>query len=215
MTEKDPDAKALDWVGVVQRLHTIAGEGLAYSENPYDRDRYRRLAELADEIVGAQYGPLTRETRAVLVEEGYPTPKVDVRAAVFSEGQILLVREASDGRWSLPGGWADLGDTPGEVAVREVAEETGYRVSPRRLLAAWDTARHDHPHRLQAIYKIVIDCSLIGPESAGRPPCHEILEVGWFDPADLPPLSTGRITESQVLRIVRLHQDQSLPADFD
>ncbi len=214
MIADEPGSQDLDWIQVVQRLRTIAGEGLAYSENDYDRDRYRRLAELADEIVTAQSGSLSTGGEAVLIGEGYPTPKVDVRAAVFRGGQILLVREASDGRWSLAGGWADLGETPGEVAVREVAEEAGYIVSPRRLLALWDKSRHGHPRSLEAIYKIVIDCSLVGSQQ-NRPPSHEVLEVGWFDPADLPPLSTGRITESQVLRIVQLHQDQALPADFD
>jgi len=105
MTGNAPITEGLDWVGVVQRLRTIAGEGLAYSENPYDRDRYRRLAELADEVITVETGSLSRNGEAVLIEEGCPTPKVDVRAAVFSENQILLVREASDGRWSLPGGW--------------------------------------------------------------------------------------------------------------
>ena len=214
MTGNAPITEGLDWVGVVQRLRTIAGEGLAYSENPYDRDRYRRLAELADEVITVETGSLSRNGEAVLIEEGCPTPKVDVRAAVFSENQILLVREASDGRWSLPGGWADLGQTPGEVTVREVAEETGYLVSPMRLLAVWDKARHDHPRSLQAIYKIVTECLLVGPEQVHLP-SHEVLEVGWFDPTHPPPLSTGRITQSQVLRIVQLHDDQSLPADFD
>lgn len=200
---------------MVQRLQTIAGAGLAYAESPNDRDRYRLLAELASEIVAAEATLTSGVTEKVLVDDGYPTPKVDVRAVVFSDdGQLLLVREASDGLWSLPGGWADLGDTPGEVAVREVAEETGYEVEAQRLLALWDKARHDHPRSLQSVYKVVIDCRLVGPEPTAEP-CHEVLEVGWFSPSSLPPLSRGRITEIQIGRIVQLRADRNLPADFD
>ena len=215
MTKDGTTHRGLDWVSVVQRLRTIAGEGLAYSEEPYDLDRYRRLDALAREITAASAGLEAGDLETVLVDEGYPTPKVDVRAAVFDGSRVLLVREASDGRWSLPGGWADLGDTPGQVAAREVAEEAGYLVRPVRLLALYDKARHQPGRSLQSVYKVFIDCELSQPEPVPPLTAHEVTAVDWFEVGRPPALSTSRVTEAQLARMWELHQDGSLPADFD
>jgi len=200
----------LDWV---RRLHTIARAGLTYSQNPYDRERYEQLQELAAEMAADDEPEATSTTLALLrLERGYATPKVDVRAVVEREGKLLLVREAQDRLWSLPGGWADIGESPREVAEREVLEEAGYVVRARRLLAVYDKARHDHPPDFWYIYKLFFACTLEG----GAPrTSHETVDVGFFGLDDLPPLSEPRVTRSQLARMLALLADPSLPTDFD
>jgi 8-oxo-dGTP pyrophosphatase MutT (NUDIX family) len=108
----------------------MAEAGLHYSTGVYDLERYRRLHEIASELLAAQ-----AEGFRWPVEIGYATPKVDIRAAVIEDGKILLVREAGTGTWSLPGGWADLNASPAENAAREVREEAGIEVEVLKLVA--------------------------------------------------------------------------------
>lgn len=205
------------WIRWAKRIQALAQTGLTFASDPYDLERYRALRELAVEMLAAHTELLCDADRVRLEElfageRGYPTPKVDVRAAVFRDGRVLLVKERSDGRWSLPGGWADVGSSPSEMAVREVAEEAGYRVRPVRLLAVWDNSRHHGRPVAYAVYKICIACDLTG----GRPEGGiETEEVGWFAVGELPPLSVTRITPGQVLRLYHLYTHPELPPDFD
>lgn len=205
------------WIAWAKRIQAIAQAGLTFSENPFDRERYHSLRELAAEMMEAHL-ELESSTERLRLRElffsevGYPTPKVDVRAAVFHDGQLLLVKERSDGLWSLPGGWADVGWSPMEMAAREVAEEAGYRVQPLRLLAVWDNRRHHDRPVPYAVYKICIACRLCGGE--GRPGI-ETEAVGWFPPDRLPPLSSARITAEQVRRLHHLYVHPELPAEVD
>jgi len=205
--------KRPEWLRWVDALRTIAQAGLAYSRDPFDRDRFGSVQAIAAEILashsdleGTEAGELLR------AEGGYVTPKVDVRAAVFEEGRVLLVREVSDGRWSLPGGWADVGESPGEVAVREVLEETGLRVRATRLLALLDKARHDHPAQLWYVYKAFFACEVVGGALRAS---IETPEVRFFERDALPPLSLDRVTAGQIERVFQHHDDPSLAADFD
>jgi len=202
--------KRLAWV---QRLQTITQAGLTYSRDPYDRERYEQLQALTAEIAAADDENAATSWLTVLrAEAGYATPKVDVRAVVAQEGKLLFVREAQDGFWSLPGGWADIGESPREVAEREVLEETGYVVSASKLLAVYDKAKHEHPAELWYCYKLFILCELQGGAPA---PTHETLDLGFFGPSSLPELSLPRVTQAQVQRMfVHLAQPQ-LPTDFD
>jgi ADP-ribose pyrophosphatase YjhB (NUDIX family) len=151
-----------------------------------------------------------RET--VADERVYPTPKVDVRAVVFQGGKILLVLEKSTGRWTLPGGWADIGDAPSEAAAREAFEEAGYHVRPVKLLAVFDKSRHGHPRGLLYIYKLFIRCELIGGEPTDN---HETSSAAFFGLDELPPLDAHRVTEDQIQRLFAHLADPNLPADFD
>ena len=119
---------------------------------------------------------------------GYPTPKVDVRAVVFRGDELLLVRERRSGRWTFPGGWADVGDTPGAAAERETLEESGYRVRATKLMALLDKSRHEHPPSLDYTYKVLIGCRLEGGEPATS---HEIDAVGFFAAHGRSPSSTS------------------------
>jgi ADP-ribose pyrophosphatase YjhB (NUDIX family) len=137
---------------------------------------------------------------------------VDVRALVRRDGEVLLVRERADGRWSLPGGWADVGWAPSAMVEREVAEESGFVVRARRLLALWDRSRHNpgpHPH---SVYKVAVACDLLGGSAR---PSIETLAAGWFPPDALPELSTGRITAAQIHRLIELDDHPELPPDLD
>ena len=129
-------------------------------------------------------------------DTGYATPKVDVRGVVFQDGKLLLVQERSDGMWTLPGGWADVGDSPADAVIREIREESGYEIRATKLLALLDRNRHNHPPHVNHIYKVFIQCEIIG----GSPTTsHEIQGVGFFAEDEIPELSLTR----KVPRIVR------------
>jgi ADP-ribose pyrophosphatase YjhB (NUDIX family) len=197
----------------VQRLQTITQAGLTYTRDPYDRERYEQLQALTAEIAAADDEDAAPSLLALFAaERGYATPKVDVRAVVERDGKLLFMREAHDGLWSLPGGWADIGESAGEVAEREVLEETGYLVRATKLLAVYDKAKHEHPPALWYCYKLFIQCTLEGGAPAHS---HETLDIGFFGPEKLPPLSRERVTEAQVLRMFAHVEQPALPTDFD
>jgi ADP-ribose pyrophosphatase YjhB (NUDIX family) len=201
------------WLERAQRLQLIGRAGLTYSRDPYDRERFEQVLELAADILAEGTGEPVERTLAVLkAEEGYATPKVDVRTAVFREGQILLVREASDGHWSLPGGWADLGESAATVAVREVKEESGYDVRATKLLGVLDKSRHGSPASLWHAYMVVFRGEVVGGEPRIG---HEISEVSWFSRDALPPLSLGRNTPAVLAKLFEHADDPDLHADFD
>jgi len=204
----------MDRLAWVQRLQTITQAGLTYTRDPYDRQRYEQLQELTAEIAASLSPAVPRESwlEIIRAEKGYATPKVDVRAVVEQNGKLLFMRESHDGLWSLPGGWADIGESPSQIAEREVLEETGFEVKAHKLLALYDKARHAHPPEFWYCYKLFVRCELRG----GAPTRGiETLDTGFFGVHEIPPLSTPRVTEAQVRRMfVHLAQPE-LPTDFD
>ncbi|GEM44979.1 NUDIX hydrolase [Deinococcus cellulosilyticus] len=200
----------LQWA---REILSLAQAGLAYSNNVFDTQRYQRLQELAAEMLAPFTDRPAQELASFLkAEEGYPTPKIDVRAIVFQDNQILLVRERSDGGWTPPGGWADMGESPSEMAVRETREEAGYEVRAVKLLAVHDRNRHNHPHSIWETYKIFILCELTGGSAQTS---IETSDVGFFGEDELPALSTERISEQQIRRMFEHLRNPSWPADFD
>jgi ADP-ribose pyrophosphatase YjhB (NUDIX family) len=206
------DAK---WLGWSRRLAAIAQTGLEYASDVYDRERYDQIRRIAAEIAAA-HTDASAETIADLFarDEGYATPKIDVRGVVLREGRVLLVRERSDGGWTLPGGWADVGDTPTEAVTREVREETGFTVRVVRLLALYDrdAPRHGHPPYAYHAYKAFFLCEMTGGEAALS---VETDGVDFFAPDALPRLSTLRVTEPQLTRIIALANRPGAPTDLD
>lgn len=205
--------KKYAWLDMAKRLHALAQAGLEYSGNKYDLDRYHQIRQMSLEIL-EHFTDLTMEelTGVFSAETGYQTPKVDVRGVVFRENKILMVRETIDGCWSVPGGWADVGLTPFEMAVKEVREEAGLEVIPVRLLAVLDKKRHNHPPDLFHIYKIFILCRETGGELQGG---LETSETGFFGPHDFPPLSEQRITHEQIRLMYAYKEDPLRPAYCD
>jgi ADP-ribose pyrophosphatase YjhB (NUDIX family) len=201
------------WLRWTQRLQAIAQEGLTYSRDDYDLGRYEQLRELAAEMLAAHSTGTLQEARDLLVlETGPATPKVDVRAVVFEDDRILLVNEPDEAGWSVPGGWADVGESASEAAARETLEESGFSVRPVRLLAAYDRDRHGHPPIAYHVYKLVYLCELL-PEK--RLTDVEARGVRFFGEREIPDLSATRVTRAQISRFFQQHRNPCIPADFD
>ena len=201
------------WLQWAKSLQTMSQTGLTYAKDPYDIARYEIIRDMAAEMMATQTdADYVYIKDLFLHEEGYATPKVDVRAAIFRDDSVLLVKERSDGRWTLPGGWADVGEGPSEATAREVREESGYEVRVTRLLALYDKAKHNHPPDPNYIYKIYFDCELTGGLPSGS---IETDGVDFFAVNKLPPLSLGRVTPTLIARLFELHQNPALPTDFD
>ncbi|MGN1401581.1 MAG: NUDIX hydrolase [Bacillus sp. (in: firmicutes)] len=194
------------WLEWAKQLQSIAQAGLTYSKDVYDIERFEAIRNISIEIMGFQTDiEHTKLKNLFASEDGYATPKVDIRAVVFHKGKILLVHENTDG-WALPGGWGDIGLTPSEVAVKEVKEESGFDVQPSKLLAVLDKKCHPHPPSAYHVYKMFIRCELIGGKAASG---IETQDVRFFSEAELPPLSIARNTESQLrMAFSHLHDPQ-------
>jgi ADP-ribose pyrophosphatase YjhB (NUDIX family) len=201
------------WLAIGRELKAIAQIGLAFNRDPYDRERYERVRELAAALIAqASRHDVEALLEAFRVETGYATPKVDVRAAAFDAGRILLVREVSDGRWTLPGGWADVNESPAESAVREVVEESGFEARAVKLAAVYDYRKRNRPQHLDSIYKLFFICELTGGSAR---PSIETSEVAFFARHELPNLSVGRTTTAQIERMFAHAEEPGLPTDFD
>ncbi len=204
------DPKWLKWA---KKLQAIAQNGLTYTQNPFDIERYESVRDIATEIMVAHSDVELNYVRDLFASEvGYATPKVDVRGAVFRGDTILLVKEKEDGLWTLPGGWADVNESPSEAVVREVYEESGYRTRAVKLLALYDRSRHAHTPHPFYIYKLFFQCELIG----GSPSRSlETDDVAFFPEDELPELSISRVTPAQVARLFEHYRHPDWLTDFD
>jgi ADP-ribose pyrophosphatase YjhB (NUDIX family) len=208
--------KEPQWLLWSRQLQAIAQTGLTFTRDPYDIERYQALRGLAAEIMTAHTATAGDSIADLFCNEtGYPTPKIDVRAAVFDDaGRILMVREASDGhRWTLPGGWADVNISAADSVVKEVREESGYEARILRPVALWDRARQGHPPSAYSCLKLFYLCELTG----GAPGISlETSEVGWFARDGIPAdLSLGRTLPHQIARMFEHHADPQLPVDYE
>ena len=205
------------WLVWARELQAIAQTGLTFATNGYDHERYTAIRSLAAKIMATQSDADFGRVEALFAEQtGYATPKVDVRGAIFDENsRILLVREIADaGRWTMPGGWADVNQSPAESIIREVREEAGLEVRVRKLAAVYDRARHPHqpPHPFH-VFKLFFICEVIG----GTPePGTETSEVAFFAENEIPgDLSLGRVVPHQIARMFEHARHRDLPTDFD
>ena len=202
-----------NWLTWARKLQAIGQNGLAYSKDPFDIERFEELRELALEILqNYTDSDLPRIRDLFAGEHGHATPKVDVRGVVFNEDAILLVRERADGKWTLPGGWVDVNESPSESVVREVFEESGYQTKALKLLACYDRNRHPHPPHPYHVYKLFFYCEILGGS-----PCTsaETDGVDFFKQDAIPELSTGRVTSAQIDRFFEFLRSPDLPTDFD
>ncbi|HPD46021.1 MAG TPA: NUDIX hydrolase [Anaerohalosphaeraceae bacterium] len=202
------------WLTWAQRLAAIAQSGLTYSQNEYEIERYQAVLKIAADMMEAGGGGNAQGLVEMFGrEKGYATPKVDVRGAAFRDGRILLVKEAIDGLWTLPGGWADVGDSPSEAIRREMVEESGFEVEVVKLCAVYDRSKHPHrPAFPFHLYKMFFLCEITGGEAKTS---HETLEVGFFAEDALPPLSEGRVLPFQIKTMFDHYRDRSLPTYCD
>lgn len=202
------------WLDWARGLAAIAQNGLFYATGVFDQTRYRQVRQIAAAMLAAGGAGPEPDVLGVLGrEQGYATPKVDVRGYVTRGDRVLLVRELADGRWALPGGWADPTEAPSTAAQREVAEEAGYRVRATRLLACWDRSlmpdAEPYPFR---VYKLFFACEVLGEAPRDE---SENDAVEWHPLDALPPLSRGRVDVGQIARLRRLAEEPAAPAAFD
>jgi ADP-ribose pyrophosphatase YjhB (NUDIX family) len=207
-----------DWLHIAQRLQAIAQTGITFASNDFETERHQEIHALSMQILANLSDvPVAKLTSFFAAEAGYPTPKVDIRAVLFrGTDEILLVQEKLDSnRWSLPGGWADVGYTPFEVAVKEVQEETGLVSQAVRLLALLDKKQHNHPPQPWYIYKVFVLCRVTG----GTIQSHttETAEVRWVHRSELPSLdlSVDRVTLSQLETMLEFARNPDLPTLCD
>jgi ADP-ribose pyrophosphatase YjhB (NUDIX family) len=202
------------WLRWARELQALAQTGSHFATSDYDRERYQRLSEIAAEIFAQQGDIEGSKIRTIFAaQSGYATPKIDVRAAVFRDRKILLVQERSDNLWTLPGGWADVNDSPSEAIEKEVWQESGFKVRVDRLLAVFDRAKHAHvPPFPFHIYKMFFLC---GIESGEARPSSETSSVDFFALETLPPLSLSRITNEQIRFCFEAGLGEAKPTAFD
>lgn len=205
------DPKWLEWG---RALQTLAQNGLAYSQNPFDIERFEAVRLISAQILAEHSGGDMQQLVDLFTgEEGYATPKVDVRGAAFRDEKILLVRELLDeGRWTLPGGWADAGDSPSQAVIREVREESGYEARAVKLAALYDRNLHGHPQFYFSIYKLFFLCEITGGAAAES---IETAGAEFFAEDALPELSIGRVTEAEIHMLFNHHRHPELPTEFD
>jgi len=202
------------WLSWTRALRAIAQAGLTYANDKHDIERYGQVRRIAAEIAAAHSDSPSEMIEGIFATNvGHPTPKIDVRAAVIVSGAILLVRERSDGGWTLPGGWADPGESPSEAVAREVREEAGLDVRAVKLIALYDRARQGHPPHADYIYKALFACTPLG--AAAPRPSGETDGAAFFDPAALPKLSVNRTTPAQIERALAHHANPTLITEFD
>jgi ADP-ribose pyrophosphatase YjhB (NUDIX family) len=201
------------WLRIAREVRAIAQTGLAFNADGFDHQRYQRLRELAA-LLMAQGSATEHESILELLrqEKGYATPKVDVRGAAFQDGHVLMVREISDGKWTLPGGWADVNQTAGECVVREIAEESGFTARALKLAAVYDYQKRNPSPHIDSIYKMFFICEIVGGAASAS---DETSEVAFFPRNELPPLSLGRTTAAQIDRMFEHRERLELPTDFD
>lgn len=203
-------SSALD---LCRRLLALSQTGLHFTPEEFDRERYREIGDIAIRLLELQGGASAEAVRqAWFVEDGYATPKLDVRGAIFRDDRVLLVRERFDGKWTLPGGWADVNDTPSAAVLKEIEQESGFTARITKLAAVYDRNKRNYPVYLFHSWKVFFVCEITG--GAART-SYETSAVEFFPPDQLPELSTGRSTVEQIQRMYQHHLHPDLPTEFD
>jgi len=199
----------------LKRLKALADTGLVYATDDYNRERFGQILEISIQLMAQTSGNSTEDLKAMFAPViDYPTVKTDVRALVLSpdKKQVLMARESVDCKWTLPGGWADIGESPREAVIKETREETGLHVQPIALLAVFDKRMHPHPPQPYYIYKLVILCEAVSGELQSG---FDMMSAAWFDVDNLPELSTDRILKSQVELVYNKAVNNDFIAYFD
>jgi ADP-ribose pyrophosphatase YjhB (NUDIX family) len=209
----DQEGKNLpDWLSWAREIQAISQTGIHFAENDYQRQRFHRLSEISAEI----FATYSNIDYPLLIEKfnqqiGYATPRVDVRGAVFQDGKLLLVKERMDGSWTMPGGWADVGDIPSSAVEREVHEEAGLVVRAKRIVGVYDANRIG-PLEVFHAYKIVFQCDILGGEPR---PGDETSQVAFFSQKEIPDMLSGERTKTHHVHDAFKALNRDLPALFD
>lgn len=202
------------WLKWAKELVAISQNGLSYANNSYDIERYEKIRQIATEMMSTRLDLNTETLLTIFAkEDGYATPKVDVRGAVFRDNRILLVKEKIDNKWTLPGGWADPCNSPSESVIREIYEESGFETQAQKLLAIYDRSKHPHkPFMPFHIYKLFFLCEITG---GSEQTSHETTAVDFFAENQIHELSFSRVLPYQIARMFEHYRNPDMPTDFD
>lgn len=198
---------------LLEQLQAIGQAGMQYGNNDYDLERYQRIREISGQILAVVTEESFEKVKTVFLSDcGYQTPKMDTRAVVFNaEGKVLLVHE-KDGRWALPGGWVDVGESVKSNTAKEAWEEAGARVKPLRLLAVVDKKRRQQTRGPFSVFTFFVECEYLGGEFVEN---VETSECAWFAQGDLPELATGKNNASQLAMCFAAHANPNWELLFD
>ncbi len=199
---------------LIKRIKALADIGLVYSEDEYNKERYAELREISLQLLeNVTNKPLNVLKNFFMPETDYPTVKVDVRGFVLNDGnKILMAKEQIDGKWTIPGGWADIGYSPSEVVIKEIEEETGLHCSVDRLLAVYDKRMHPHPPQPFYIYKLIFLCKI---ETGELKHGFDMEGAAFFPVDDLPILSQDRILKTQIEQLYKMTIENHKNVYFD
>lgn len=201
------------WLEWGREIQALSQTGIHFAENQFQRERYQRLMNIAAEIISS-YTDLEFSLLVKVFNDqiGYATPRIDVRGAVFRQGKILLVRERQDDGWTMPGGWADVGDRPSEAVEREVYEESGFQVKAHRIIGVYD-ANRTGPLEIFHAFKIVFLCELLGGQAR---PSRETSEVVFYNAEEIPNVLSGERTRPRhILDAFIASQQSEFLTEFD
>ncbi len=199
----------LDWAIALQ---SIAQAGLTYGKDVFDLERYEQVREIAASMIAHQSQiPLEKVKTLFCNEEGYQTPKLDTRAAIFKDDAILLVQE-HNGKWSLPGGWVDVDLSIKENTIKEVKEEAGLDVETKRIIAIHDRDKHNQPRYAYGVCKIFVECVALGGSFQEN---SETLGCAYFKIDELPNLELAKNNKEQVLVCFEAHSQNNWIVQFD
>lgn len=201
------------WLSYAKRLQSIAQAGLEYSKDKYDIERFEEIRDISVEIMNEYTDIETEKIRKLFASEtGYQTPKIDVRAAVFRNKKILMVKEKIDGLWSLPGGWADIEYSLKENIMKECKEESGAEVIPQKLIAILNGKNIFSQPSPYSIYKIFVECDC---KSKAFKENIETARAEFFSLENLPPLSPNRNTKRQIEMCFKARENNYHQSIFD
>ncbi len=201
------------WLKWAMEIQSLAQAGLAYTENPYDIERYERLREISAEIVAEKSNiSLDKVERLFCNETGYQTPKLDTRAAIFKDNKILLTHE-NNGTWSLPGGWCDVLESVKSNTVKEVKEETGLDVEAVKIISIQDRNKHNKPQYAYGVCKVFVLCNIIGGKFIKN---IETTETKYFSLEEIPSnLAEEKTNKEQIEMCFAAFNNQSWQTQFD
>lgn len=191
---------------------SLAQNGLAYTNNAYDIERYKRLRDISAEMLSMKTEISLEKVKDLFCNEtGYQTPKLDTRAAIFKDNKILLTHE-NDGTWSLPGGWVDVLESIKSNTVKEVKEETGLDVLAKKLIAVQDRNQHNKPVYAYGVCKVFVLCDVVGGQFEKN---IETTEIAYFSLDELPELSEAKNNKEQIEMCFKANQDKDWEVQFD
>lgn len=201
------------WLKWAMEIQSLAQAGLAYTNNPYDVERFTRLREISAEMMAEKTNiNLDKVKELFCNENGYQTPKIDTRAAIFKEGRILLVHE-NNGTWSLPGGWCDVLESVKSNTIKEVKEETGLDIETVKIIAIQDRNKHNKPQYAYGICKVFVLCNVVGGKFVEN---IETTEIKYFSLEELPTnLAEEKTSKEQIKMCFEASNNENWQTQFD